>query len=488
MLKNFSRYLKNTDSLKAKAVSGGIWLSAGSGFEQALRLIRNMILTRFLAPEVFGVVAIVLSVNAAFESFSQIGIKEAVIQSPRGEEKTYLNGAWLIAVGRAIALYAIIYVCSPLLADFYNNDGLISLFRVAFLSLLFTGLMSSGAYVSLKKLKFKRWAIIFHGGGWVGILTSLVLTYYMRNEWALVIGFTVESFSRLILSYIYCPFWPTLNYDREDLKALFNYAKGMFGLPLLTFIFMKCDVIVIGKVCDFSDLGLYSMVSIIAWSPFQFITLITAQVIMPVFSEKQEDKKWANKWILNITKITVFIGLPLLFFVGFYGEDLLTIIYGVKYGEIALPFVIIFFTAFLRTSSVPIAAFFLASGHPEFHRLFVAVRALLIMVIIYPAVTSYGLIGAASAGLFSMVVSYFFQMWKICKVTGLPIRQYLIIFIKGFFFSVPIILVSVLSNSIYSVGPFLNIIPGLIGCVVSYGIIIKIYLKPLLSNLNLSSK
>ena len=81
------------ETLARKVSSGGIWLGTASGIEQALRLVRNMILTRLIAPEAFGLMAIAISINAAFESFTQIGVKEAIIQNSKGEERTYLNGA-----------------------------------------------------------------------------------------------------------------------------------------------------------------------------------------------------------------------------------------------------------------------------------------------------------------------------------------------------------------------------------------------------------
>ena len=112
-LKKIINKISRSTSTKGRAAPGGLWLGAGSGSEQCLRLARNMILTRVLAPEAFGLMAIVLSVNAAFESFTQIGIKEAIIQNPNGHEKAYLNGAWWLSLGRSLALYLLVFCAAP---------------------------------------------------------------------------------------------------------------------------------------------------------------------------------------------------------------------------------------------------------------------------------------------------------------------------------------------------------------------------------------
>ena len=136
-IKVFLRDFKKGNSLKARLSRGSLWLAMGSGVEQGLRLIRNMILTRLLAPEIFGLMAIVYAINIFFESFSQIGIRQAIIQSPEGEKNTYLNAAWFLSVARSLTLYIIAYISAPLIANFYNYHSLIPIMRVVFLNLVF---------------------------------------------------------------------------------------------------------------------------------------------------------------------------------------------------------------------------------------------------------------------------------------------------------------------------------------------------------------
>ena len=76
------------------------------------------------------------------------------------------------------------------------------------LAIILNGSMSPQSYVAMKKMDFKRWTIIFNGGGAIGVTTTIVLGIFMQNVWALIIGFTVEALFRLILSFVFCPFRP----------------------------------------------------------------------------------------------------------------------------------------------------------------------------------------------------------------------------------------------------------------------------------------
>src|ERR1700722_18198690 len=97
------------DGLKAKVFRGGVWLGSGNTVEQVARFGRNMILTRLLAPEAFGTMAIVLSAMSVFQSFTEIGVKEGLIQNPDGGEEQYVNAAWWLALGRAISVAGVLF-------------------------------------------------------------------------------------------------------------------------------------------------------------------------------------------------------------------------------------------------------------------------------------------------------------------------------------------------------------------------------------------
>ncbi len=86
-------------NLRAKAMRGGMFLAGGSVAEQGTRFVRNMILTRILAPSAFGTMAIVMSSSAIVACVTEIGQKNAVIQNPRGGEKAYLNAGWWMGMG-----------------------------------------------------------------------------------------------------------------------------------------------------------------------------------------------------------------------------------------------------------------------------------------------------------------------------------------------------------------------------------------------------
>jgi O-antigen/teichoic acid export membrane protein len=105
--------LRVGEGLRAKAIRGGAWLGSGSVAEQFSRFPRNMLLARILAPSAFGTMAIVLSFSSLVESLTEVGVRQAIIQNPRGGENAYLNTGWWMGMVRGIGVYAIIFAVAP---------------------------------------------------------------------------------------------------------------------------------------------------------------------------------------------------------------------------------------------------------------------------------------------------------------------------------------------------------------------------------------
>ena len=148
--------------------------------------------------------------------------------------------------------------------------------------------------MAIKQMRFKKWAIINHGGAICGVLVTIALSFFMRDVWALVVGYCSESASRCILSYIICPYLPPAKWDRDAIRDLFRFSRSLFGLSILNLIFARTDVFVLGKMRSASDLGLYTMAIYLVQTPASFVMNVLGQQILPTLSQIQENNNRMN--------------------------------------------------------------------------------------------------------------------------------------------------------------------------------------------------
>jgi Polysaccharide biosynthesis protein len=191
-------------TLRAKAARGAMILGSGSVAEQASRFARNMLLIRLLAPSAFGAMAIVMSSAAIVGALTEVGLRSAVIQNPRGGEKAYLDAGWWMGMGRAITTYVIIFAMAPWVARFYGNAELSALLRVTLVSTVFDGAMSPRSILVQKEMKFGRWVAISNAGAICGVALTVILSLFpaiahVLEDQERVNGIHVEVTSWLIL-------------------------------------------------------------------------------------------------------------------------------------------------------------------------------------------------------------------------------------------------------------------------------------------------
>lgn len=460
--------------MKSHVFRGGTWLGIGSVCEQLFRLGRNVVLTRLLVPEAFGVMAIIYSASYVVDSLAQIGMKEAIIQNPYGHESSYVNSAWWLGFLRGIGIYAVMFLVSPWVGRFYRHTELGPLMRIALLGIVFTGLQSPQSYVALKEMKFKRWTAIQFSSGLMGTITIILLALAVRSVWALAIGYAVENLIRCTVSYLLCPFRPRFAFDRASAQSLLAFSRGVFGLSFLYLIFSRADVFVLGKMYAASDLGVYTMAVYLVQVPTSFVMGLLSQTLMPSFARIQNDSRRMNAILNRVTAILVILGMAALVFVILSSYSILKLMYGSRYLSASSTLSVAGVVALLNIINTVITVVFFAVGRPQFHRRCALVMAVLMLVLIYPSVKEFGLMGGQIAALVAMVGGFASQLVRMERLTGLDLLQYGRSFPYTLAVSTGVLGVFLCLFRLWPMSsPITNLTVGLIACVLTIGIFSK---------------
>lgn len=457
------------ESLKARVFRGGVWLGAGSFSEQVIRFGRNMILTRLLAPEAFGTMAVVLSACSVVQTIMDVGVREALIQNPKGSEEDYVGAAWWMAFGRGLSFWICVSTIAPFVGRFYGNPDLSPLFRVAALGLLFEGALSSRAYAAIREMKFRKWAIINHGGAIAGVVVTIVLSFVLRNVWALVLGYVAENVGRFALSYIVCPYLPPRRLPLTAIRDLWKFSRQAFGLSLLNLIFARTDIFVLAKMFSPAEVGLYTMAIYLVQTPTSFVMNLLGQTLLPTFSRVQDDRAKVNRILIQVSSALALVAMPGLFFLSFCSRSLLAVVYGSRYSAAAGPLVVASFVAVLNLLNGQITSVFFAQGHPKLHRRCVVIMAVTMMALIYPSIKEFGLIGGQLAALIAIGTGLFFQVIRLRQLTDLDLVRYAkVILLSGCVsIGVAIAFLSMKGMAVVS-QPIPNIALGIVGCIAAY--------------------
>jgi O-antigen/teichoic acid export membrane protein len=418
-------------SLKARCARGAVAVGFGMMTWRGLRFVRNVFLTRLLAAADLGLMAIVMAAYTVFESLTDVGVKQSVIHNKAGATDEYLNVTWWFQTVRGLGLFTVAFLAAPLVCRFYQMPELLWLLRVTFIAMLFEGLQSPRVFVLEKEFKFGKSMVFMQSGRVVGTILTIVLAFYIRNVWVMVIGLLTSAVIRLFLSYIFCAFVPSFKIDSKCFGDLKKFARGMFGLSMLTMVAMQTDVLMLGKLVSVGDLGLYSMALSLSQQPVGILYQILSPVLLPAFAEKQDDKQALCRAIFKTSRILVILGVPITAFMVFCSSSLLSLVYTVKYAAVAIPFGILCITMLVRTQGSVLSLVYQAIGKPYLHRRYTTLLAILIVCLMYPGIKLYGLTGAALVLFVGHTIAVWMQLVWMREPIGIRLKNYVKCWLPG---------------------------------------------------------
>lgn len=269
--------------------SGALWSMLGYGGTQVLRVAGNLVLTRLLLPEAFGLMALVNAVQQGLQLFSDIGIGPSIVQGRRGDDPDFLDTAWTVQVLRGLLLTCVAIAISAPLARFYDEPTLLWVLMVSATTALIGGFNSTRLFSMYRHVKLARVSVIEIGSQAAGLATILTWSAFDRSIWALVAGGLIGSLTRLVLSHTILP-GPAnrLRWDRAALTELLRFGRWIFFSTVLTFLVGQSDRLVFGKLVPLAVLGVYSVGAMIAAMPAVLLGRMASSVFFPIYSRVRE--------------------------------------------------------------------------------------------------------------------------------------------------------------------------------------------------------
>jgi len=85
---------------RRRMIQASFWSMGGFAIGQIIRFGANLILTRLLFPESFGLYALVTTFLLGLQMFADIGTGPAIVHSPHGDDERFLNTVWTLQTMR----------------------------------------------------------------------------------------------------------------------------------------------------------------------------------------------------------------------------------------------------------------------------------------------------------------------------------------------------------------------------------------------------
>ena len=421
----FYQFMNSSEgSFKQKVLRSGLWLVLGSTIVRILELFRSIILARLLLPEVFGVMGIIHILRQGIQQFSQTSFGDAIIYR-KSEIEESINTAWLLNIFRGLVLCVLLFLLSPLIASFYGEEILDTGIKILGIVFIFDGLYNTNMVLYRKNIDLKNIAMLNMISSVLGIMVVIVLAYYLRNVWALLIGIVFSSFIQVSLSFRVAGKMPKFTFHPKLAWELFHYGKYITGVGIIVFLTTRLDDILVGKLLGMRELGFYINAYFFANLPATHITNVLGQLVFPSYSHYNEDQEKLNRLFLRVFKLVSSITIPASFGILVLSDEIASVLLG----EIWVPMVpalkILVFFGMFRAVAGCTGPLLNAMGKPRITFWIVLCKLVVIAAIIYPLTIHYGISGTALAVTVPMFLEQIYLWFLISRLTGISIKTLL---------------------------------------------------------------
>lgn len=267
--------------LRGSAISGmGYFLSQG------IRLASNLILTRLLFPDAFGLMALVTMFVLGVVMMTDVGLTPSIMQSKRGDDPEFLNTAWSVKMMLHGFYFVVICLLAWPAAQFYDAPQLVQLMPAVGASLLIGGLVSPNIEHAMRHIKLGTVTMIDLASQAASVAAMVIFALATRSIWALVFGQFVAAGVKAALTHIYLKGPATrFQLDRGALHELIHFGKWITLSSACGFVLSQGDKAVLGKYLSLEQLGVYNIGFFLASFPMALAENITGRTIIPVYRD-----------------------------------------------------------------------------------------------------------------------------------------------------------------------------------------------------------
>lgn len=400
---------------------GSVMTVVNFGGHNVLRLASNLILTRLLFPEAFGLMALVQVVLAGTAMFSDFGIRGSIVQNPRGDDPVFLNTAWTIQIGRGLVLGLAVLLMAGPLGRFYDEPQLTELLYFAAIIPVAQGFNSTRMATAGRHIALGRLTLLMLTAQAFGILVMIALAWYLQSVWALLFGSAASAVFQAFFSHILLPgkHRDRPGFEKAAAGDLFGFGKYIFMATLATFFIQHGDRAILGKFVTLEELAIYNIGFFLAVVPLKFAQRLNDVVVFPLYSRRPPAESERNRQKINRARLLLTGGLLAgTALLAVIGDFMVRLMYDPRYEGGGPVLVLIAVIALPQLVTLSYERLPLSAGKSGRYAFFMITRAALLFGITIYGVMHYGLLGTIVAPLFAWALTYPVLIWVILPFKG----------------------------------------------------------------------
>lgn len=275
-------------SVKEDTIRSVKWSAIEKFSTQIMQFVLGIIMARLLLPSDYGTVGMLAIFIAVSQTFVDSGFSQALIRKLDRTE-TDFSTVFYFNFAVACLLYALLFLCAPSIASFYNTPILCELLRVQAFTLIIGALMGIHNAKLTIALDFKALARRSVLATFISGIVGVICAYIGMGVWSLVIQTILAQLINMIFVWVYLRWIPSSVISKRSFTELFAFGGKLLVSGLVHTIYTNMTTLIIGKFFSAKDLGYYTRGTQFATLPVNTMNEVLGKVLYPIMVKLQND-------------------------------------------------------------------------------------------------------------------------------------------------------------------------------------------------------
>lgn len=274
--------------LGSTAARGAALVLTGQGARFIIQTVGLVLLARYVTPESFGLVAMVVALIGIGDLLRDMGLSTATMQAESMSSAQKSNLFWInSAVGFALCLVVICFA-TPI-SLLYGREELRNITLVLAGTFALNGFATQFRALMARDLRY----------GWIvgADISSVMISYIVAigtalagyEYWAVVSQMVVQSSVSAVVCVVGCRWWPGLPRRHSGTRKLIGFGALVAATQAVGYVSRNIDSALIGIRYGATTVGLYDRAFQILMLPLNQIQAPATNIAVPVLSKLRSD-------------------------------------------------------------------------------------------------------------------------------------------------------------------------------------------------------
>ncbi len=322
------------ETLKEKTAKGLFWAALNSGTIQLLNLVFGIILAKQLSPGDYGIVGVLTIFTLIAGNLQSSGFTQGLtnIKSPTAND---YNAVFWFNISVSAVLYVFLFLCAPLIAQYFHTPELTALSRFVFLNFFISSFgIAHNAYMFKNIMAKERTITGFVAltlSGICGITMACNGMAYWSLAWQSVLFAFIQNICRYYFTY---KKWrPSLHFDFSPIRKMFSFSVKILLTSIVNTVNNNVLTFILGHQFPMTAVGNFTQAN--KWNTMAYSTVsgTIEQVAQPVLAQITDDSEREKRVFRKLMRFTALFSFPALFGLSLVSEEFILLTIGEKWNE-----------------------------------------------------------------------------------------------------------------------------------------------------------